>query len=276
MNRFQQCLSKCTPAWTEPSCSYSVCRDVNTHTGIERCVMYRSSFRTFPSHLNPRAYSAHNTWTTLWSFCSFSSKMQSSFILPSITEQWKCLHIAKTKYPFWMYPYKLWLQCPLIIQIIQKKICVPKVTKWFVFFLLFCCCFFCLFFFLFFVVLLLLFFVFLFFVFCFVFVFVFWFFFVCLFFLFVCVCVCLFLLLLFFFLLFFFIFFVLFFFYQKVLSQTKLTSIPVHRETQSVYHLPAGWNLDLNRCTCNDKTLFANWHVGYTVYVPIELYSFEL
>ena len=59
------------PAWTETSYSYSVCRDVNTHTGIERCVMYRSSFRTFPSFLNPREHSAHNTWTTFWSFRSF-------------------------------------------------------------------------------------------------------------------------------------------------------------------------------------------------------------
>ena len=53
------------PAWTETSFSYSVCRDVNTHNRIERCVMYRSSFRTFPSFLNPRAHSAHNTWATL-------------------------------------------------------------------------------------------------------------------------------------------------------------------------------------------------------------------
>ena len=85
MNRFQQCLSKCTtpppPALTKTSCLYAVCRDVNTHTGIERCVMYRSSFRTFPSYLNSRAHSTLNTWTTLWSFRRFSSKTQSSFIL---------------------------------------------------------------------------------------------------------------------------------------------------------------------------------------------------
>ena len=121
------------PPWTETSYSYSACLDVNTHTRIERCVMYRSSFRTVPSFLNPRAntseysahntwtYSVHNTWTTLWSFRSFSSKTQSSFILSTtITEQWKfsyrILHISKTIYPFWMYPYKLWFHCPLTIQ----------------------------------------------------------------------------------------------------------------------------------------------------------------
>ena len=43
--------------------------------------MYRSSFRTFPSYLNSRANSTHNTWTTVWSFRRFSSKTQSSFIL---------------------------------------------------------------------------------------------------------------------------------------------------------------------------------------------------
>ena len=36
-------------AWNETSYSYLVFRDVNTHTGNERGVMYRSSFRTFPS-----------------------------------------------------------------------------------------------------------------------------------------------------------------------------------------------------------------------------------
>ena len=36
--------------------------------------------------------------------------------------------------------------------------------------------------------------------------------------------------------------------------------------------IPAGWNLNLNRCTCNDKTLSANWQIGDTMYVPIELY----
>ena len=42
-----------------------------------------------PCSLNSRAYSAHSTWTTLWSFRSFLSKPQSSFILSTITEQWK-------------------------------------------------------------------------------------------------------------------------------------------------------------------------------------------
>ena len=41
------------------------------------------------SILNPRAHSAHTTWTILWSFRRFSSKTQSSFILSAITEQWK-------------------------------------------------------------------------------------------------------------------------------------------------------------------------------------------
>ena len=117
MNRFQQYLSNVPPAWTETSYSYSVCRDVNTHTGIERCVMYRSSFRTFPSFLNPRAHSAHNTWTTLWSFRSFSSETQSSFILSLEVSVPKYLYIFKTKYPFWMYPCKLWFHCLLTIQI---------------------------------------------------------------------------------------------------------------------------------------------------------------
>ena len=54
--------------------------------------MYRPSFRTFPSFLNPRVHSAHNTWATLWNFHSFSSKTQSSFILSTTTEQWKFLY----------------------------------------------------------------------------------------------------------------------------------------------------------------------------------------
>ena len=83
--------------------------------------MYRSSFRTFPSFLNPRAYSAHNMWATLWSFRDFSSKTQSSFILSTITEQWKFSYriftdIQNEIYPFWMDPYKLWFHCPLTIQ----------------------------------------------------------------------------------------------------------------------------------------------------------------
>ena len=39
--------------------------------------------------------------------------------------------------------------------------------------------------------------------------------------------------------------------------------------------VPAEWNLDLNRRTFNDKTFSANWLVG-DMYVPIELYRFEL
>ena len=71
---FSNACRNVTPAWTESSYSYSVCHDISTHTGIERCVMYRSSFRTFPSFLNSRAHSAHNTWTTLWSFVVFQAK----------------------------------------------------------------------------------------------------------------------------------------------------------------------------------------------------------
>ena len=83
--------------------------------------MYRSSFRTFQSFLNPRAYSAHNTWASLWSFRGFSSKTQSSFILSTITEQWKFSYriftdIQNEIYPFWMDPYKLWFHRPLTIQ----------------------------------------------------------------------------------------------------------------------------------------------------------------
>ena len=83
--------------------------------------MYRSSFRTFLSFLNPRAHSAHNTWATLWSFRGFSSKPQASFILSTITEQWKFsyrifTYIQNEIYPFWMDPYKLWFNCPLTIQ----------------------------------------------------------------------------------------------------------------------------------------------------------------
>ena len=96
--------------------SYSVCRDVNTHTGTERCVMYRSSFRTFPSFLNPREYSAHNTWTTLWSFRSFSSKPQSSFILSTITEQWKFSYRIFTYVKKEISFLNLKFQCPLTIQ----------------------------------------------------------------------------------------------------------------------------------------------------------------
>ena len=88
--------------------------------------MYRSTFRTFPSFLNPRAHSAHYTWATLWSFRGFSSKTQSSFILSTITEQWKFsyrifTYIQNEIYPFWMDPYKLWFHCPLTIQKSQSQ-----------------------------------------------------------------------------------------------------------------------------------------------------------
>ena len=83
--------------------------------------MYRSTFRTFPSFLNPWAHSAHYTWATLWSFRGFSSKTQSSFILSTITEQWKFsyriyTYIQNEIYPFWMDPYKLWFHCPFTNQ----------------------------------------------------------------------------------------------------------------------------------------------------------------
>ena len=166
--------------------------------------MYRSSFRTFPSFLNPRAHSAHNTWTTFWSFRSFSSKTQSSFILSTITEQWKYetksfhtefLHISKMKYPFWIYPYKLWLQCSLTI----KKFVSQKLqNRLFIFFL------------------------------------------------------------------------------SKRSITKNWHSHRCTRKQNRCGTIPAEWNLDLNRCTCNDKTLSANWQVGDTVYVPIALYNFEL
>ena len=98
---FRNACRNVPPAWTEMSYSYSVCCDVSTHTGIERCVMYRSSFRTFPSFLNPRAHSAHSTWTTLWSFRGFSSKTQPSFIISTITEQWKFSYRFFYIYPKW-------------------------------------------------------------------------------------------------------------------------------------------------------------------------------
>ena len=71
--------------------------------------MHRSSFRTFQSFLNPRAHSAHNMWTTLWSFRRFSSKTQTSFILSTITEQWKFsygifTYIQKTNFLFECIP----------------------------------------------------------------------------------------------------------------------------------------------------------------------------
>ena len=62
-----------------------------------------------------------------------------------------------------------------------------------------------------------------------------------------------------------------FIFYQKDLSQKIGTGKQNRFST-----VPAGWNFDLNRCTCNDKTHSANWQVEDTVYVPIELYSSEL
>ena len=181
MNRFQQC-GNVPPAWTEMSNSYSVCRDVNTHTGIERCVMYLSSFRTFPSFFiiiffNPRAHSAHNTWTTLWSFRSFSSKMQSSSILSTITIQWK--------FSYRIFTY-IQNEISFLISLSthNSKICVPKVTKSFIF-------------------------------------------------------------------------------YQKDLSHTHTKKKKKKKKnTQGnrigVATFLQGENLDLNRCTCNDKTLSAN------------------
>ena len=161
-------------AWTVTSYSYSVCRDVNTHSRIERCVMCRSSFRNFPSFLDARAHSAHNTWATLWSVRSFSSKTQSSFILSTITEEWKFSYRIFT----YIQNETFFLNVSLKTHS-QFKVYVPKVTKSFIFF------------------------------------------------------------------------------YQKYLSQNNR-----HREIESVYTVPKGWNLDLNRCTCNDKTLSANWQVG--------------
>ena len=32
------------------------------------------------------------------------------------TIAWIPFNLSKTKYPFWMYPYKLWFHCPLTIQ----------------------------------------------------------------------------------------------------------------------------------------------------------------
>ena len=59
------------------------------------------------------------------------------------------------------------------------------------------------------------------------------------------------------------------FFFKKIYHKTIDTEKQNRCST-----IPAGWNLDLNKCACNDKTLSANWQVGNTVYVPIELYSF--
>ena len=125
--------------------------------------MYRSSFRTFPSFLNPRAHSAH-TWTTLWSFRSFSSKTQSSFILSTITEQWKFSYriftYIQNEISFLdVSLYKVWLHCLLTIQksVSQKSHNrLPFLIFFFFFFFclffVFCCCcfFFCFFFFCFF------------------------------------------------------------------------------------------------------------------------------
>ena len=100
-------------AWTETAYSYSVCHDVNTHTGTERCVMYRSSFRTFPSFLNPRAHSAHNTWTTIWSFRSFPSKTQCSFKL------------STTRGPLVLYRSpECWIRIDLEIQYMGTQCCI--------------------------------------------------------------------------------------------------------------------------------------------------------
>ena len=62
------------------------------------------------------------------------------------------------------------------------------------------------------------------------------------------------------------------FFIKKIYHNNKIDTGKQKRCST----VPAGGNLDLNRCTCNDKTLSANWQAEDTVYVPIELYSFEL
>ena len=73
------------------------------------------------SYFSVQTFVSHNTWANLWSFRGFSSKTQSSFILSTITEQWKFsyrifTYIQNEIYPFWMDPYKLWFHCPLTIQ----------------------------------------------------------------------------------------------------------------------------------------------------------------
>ena len=102
------------------------------------------------------------------------------------------LHISKTKYPFWMYPYKLWLQCPLTI---QKYVSQNHKIVYFL---------------------------------------------------------------------------------PKRFITIKRHQHRCTWKRNRCSTVPAGWNLDINRCKYNDKTLFANWQVGDTLYVPIELYSFEL
>ena len=45
--------------------------------------------------------------------------MQNAVLFHIVNNNWtitEFLHISKTKYPFWMYPYKLWFHCPLTIQ----------------------------------------------------------------------------------------------------------------------------------------------------------------
>ena len=99
MNRFQQCL---LPGPKHPIRIRYVVMSIP--------ILYRSSFSTFPSFLNPRAHSAHNTWTTLWNFRSFSSKMQYSFTLSTITQQWKFSYrmftyiLTEISFSSWMYP----------------------------------------------------------------------------------------------------------------------------------------------------------------------------
>ena len=95
------------------------------------------------------------------------------------------LHISKTKYPFWMYPYKLWRHCPLTI---QKPVSQNRL-----------------------------------------------------------------------------------FFIKKIYHKKKINRHPYRctgKQNRYMYIClslkfhPGGWNLDLNRCTCNEKTLSANWQVG--------------
>ena len=44
---FSNACRNVPPVWTETSYSYSVCCDVNTHTGTERCVMHVGIFETY-------------------------------------------------------------------------------------------------------------------------------------------------------------------------------------------------------------------------------------
>ena len=82
-------------------------------------------------------WSSGNTWTTLWSFRSFFK--QNTVLFHIVNNNWtvEVLHISKTKYPFWMYPYKLWFHCPLTIkksvsQKSQNYYYYYFLSKWFI------------------------------------------------------------------------------------------------------------------------------------------------